>query len=55
MGLGTHLDQLHDENGRLKVTFGHQKNMLLSFLDSLDTLDEKSLGRRNSRTKNGLS
>ena len=39
MGFGTHLDQLHGENGKLKVTFGAQKNMLLSFFDSLDPLN----------------
>ena len=39
MGLGTHFDELHDENGKLKISFGRQKNVLLSFLDSLDTLD----------------
>ena len=32
-------DELNDENGKLKVTFGRQKNMLLRFFDSLDTLD----------------
>jgi len=43
------------KNPKLKKSRGLQKLISFSFFDSLDALDQKSIARRNSRTKIGFS